>query len=69
MYTQVNKDEGDADQELHDLSKESMLGNDLKTTYEKFCFLNGLIEQQLDDPDNLKLLEDKGFKIDVRSDA
>jgi hypothetical protein len=29
---------------LHDLTTESMLGNDMKTLYEKFCYLNGFLE-------------------------
>lgn len=40
-----------------------MLGNQMKTLYEKFCYLNGLLERKLDDPDNLKKLKDKGFII------
>ena len=40
-----------------------MLGNDFKTLYEKFCYLNGYLEQKLDDSSNVKLLRDKGFKI------
>jgi hypothetical protein len=44
-----------------------MLVKDMKTLYEKFCYLNGFLEQKLDDPANLKLLKDKGFKIEKRS--
>jgi hypothetical protein len=46
-----------------------MSGNDMKTLYEKFCYLNGFLEQKLDDPANLNLLKDKGFKIEERSDS
>lgn len=46
-----------------------MLGNELKTLYEKFCYLNGLLEQKLDDPTNIKKLKEKGFKIETREDA
>lgn len=46
-----------------------MLGNDMKTLYEKFCYLNGFLEQKLDDDDNTKALKAKGFVIQVKEDA
>ena len=41
----------------------------MKTLYEKFCYLKGLLERKLDDPENLKFLKKRGFKIEIRSDA
>lgn len=58
-----------SDAELHDLTTEAMLGNDMKTLYEKFCYLNGFLEQKLDDSDNIKHLKEKGFKIEEKQDA
>lgn len=46
-----------------------MLGNDMKTLYEKFCYLNGYLEQKLDDDTNIKYLKEKGFRIETHSDA
>lgn len=36
----------------------------MKTLYEKFCYLNGYLEQKLDDSKNADLLKGKGFKIE-----
>lgn len=47
--------------EINDQSTESISATELKTLYEKFCFLNGYLEQKLDDERNLKLLRLKGF--------
>jgi hypothetical protein len=69
LFHEVEKSDSDDSSGLHDLTTESMLGNDMKTLYEKFCYLNGFLEQKLDDPANIKLLKDKGFKIEERSDA
>jgi hypothetical protein len=44
LFKEVIKGQKQQDAELHDLSKESMLGNELKTIYEKFCYLNGFLE-------------------------
>lgn len=41
----------------------------MKTLYEKFCYLNGFLEQKLDDETNIKYLNEKGFKIEEREDA
>ena len=41
----------------------------MKNLYEKFCFLNGYLEQKLDDPDNIFLLEQFNFRIETKSDA
>lgn len=41
----------------------------MKTLYEKFCYLNGFLEQKLDDPANVKILGAKGFKYVTKSDA
>lgn len=35
----------------------------LKNYYEKFCFLNGLTEKQLSDPENLKKFEVYGYEL------
>lgn len=46
FYTHLfeKKEKSNGDQELHDLTTESILGNEMKTLYEKFCFLNGFLE-------------------------
>ena len=41
----------------------------MKTLYEKFCFFNGYLERKLDDPENVKLLKERGFKLEVKQDA
>lgn len=38
------------DEEIHDTTKEEILGREMKTLYEKYCFLNGLLEEKLDEP-------------------
>jgi hypothetical protein len=57
------------DDELHDLEKEQITGKEMKTLYEKFCYLNGLLELKLDDENNLKVLARYGFKIETKSDS
>jgi hypothetical protein len=69
LFHEVEKTDSDDSGHFHDMTTESMFGKDMKTLYEKFCYLNGFLEQKLDDPANLKLLKDKGFKIEERSDA
>ena len=54
---------------MHDLSKEQIVGLHVKTLYEKFCYLNGLLEQKLDDDAAIKELTNRGFKIEQKSDA
>jgi hypothetical protein len=46
FYTHLfqKKKKKNAETELHDLTTESILGNEMKTLYEKFCFLNGFLE-------------------------
>jgi hypothetical protein len=56
LFHEVEKTDSDDSSGLHDLTTESMLGNDMKTLYEKFCYLNGFLEQKLDNPANYKLL-------------
>ena len=48
---------------------EAIRGTELKTLYEKFCFFNGYHEQKLDDPENLKLFQDRGFKFEIKQDS
>lgn len=46
FYTHLfeQKEKTSGENELHDLSTESILGNEMKTLYEKFCFLSGFLE-------------------------
>lgn len=41
----------------------------MKTLYEKYCFLNGLLEEKLDEPNFQKVLRTYGFEIQVRNDS
>jgi hypothetical protein len=71
FYTHLFKASSEklSDDELHDLSKEQIVGLHVKTLYEKFCYLNGLLEQKLDDDAAIKELTNRGFKIEQKSDA
>lgn len=40
-----------------------MSKSELKTYYEKFCFLNGYFEQDLMKTGNIKLLKERGFRF------
>lgn len=40
----------------------------MKSLYEKFCYLNQLLERKFDDEDNIELLKAKGYKIVLRKD-
>jgi len=51
----------DAEQQIHDPSTEKIRGQEMKTLYEKFCYLNGYLEKKLDDTDNVNLLLKKGY--------
>lgn len=35
----------------------------MKTLYEKYCYLNGLLEEKLDEPDYQKVLKTYGFEL------
>jgi hypothetical protein len=63
------KDMAGSDEELHNLEKDSISGKDMKQLYEKFCYLNEYLERKLDDEDNIKLLNMRGFKIVARENA
>lgn len=65
----VPKGESSSDEELHDLQKEQISGTELKTLFEKFCYLNGYLEQKLDDEKNLDLLGTYGFKLVTKDDS
>jgi hypothetical protein len=41
----------------------------MKNLYEKFCYLHGYLEKKLDEPENLKLLSERGFKLEVKTDT
>ncbi|KAM3127056.1 hypothetical protein pb186bvf_020829 [Paramecium bursaria] len=53
--------EKDSQQDSDDV--EQILSIDFKTLYEKFCYLNGFLEQQLDDNANKEYLTNYGFCI------
>ena len=65
--TKQAQDDGESN--LHNQEGESIRGTEMKTLYEKFCFFNGYLEKKLDDPENLKLLKERGFKLEVKQDA
>lgn len=44
-------------------------GKEMKTLYEKYCYLNQMRERKIDDEDNIKLLKKRGFKIEEKKDA
>lgn len=56
----------DSDIESHNHENESISGTEMKQLYEKYCFLNEYLERKIDDPDNIKLLKMRGFKISTR---
>lgn len=41
----------------------------MKTLYEKFCYLNGYLEEKIDDPETITLIENKGFEIVNKTDS
>jgi hypothetical protein len=51
---------------LHNQEGEAIRGSEMKTLYEKFCYFNGYLEKKLDDAENLKLLKERGFKLEVK---
>ena len=55
------------DSEL-DPSNDMIKGTDAKVLYEKFCFMNHLIEQKLTDKKNESFLKSYGFEIVTRND-
>jgi len=63
------KDMAGSDEELYNIEKDSISGKDMKQLYEKFCYLNEYLERKLDDEDNIKLLNMRGFKIVARENA
>jgi len=68
LFVEHNK--ADDDEELHDLDKERISGTEMKTLYEKFCYLNGYLEQKLDDKDVAGLMDGTyGFKIVTKNDS
>ena len=38
------------DTEIHDIDREQIKGRDFKNFYEKFCYLENLLEQKLNEP-------------------
>ncbi|KAM3146575.1 hypothetical protein pb186bvf_001544, partial [Paramecium bursaria] len=60
-------EEKDLKQDSNDV--ESMLSFEFKTLYEKFCYLNGFLEQKLDDNDNIEYLKKYGFFINEHDGA
>jgi len=59
--------------EAPDPQKDMLKGTDAKVLYEKFCFMNHLVEQRLTDKKNLRILRTYGFDIvskdDIMSDV
>lgn len=69
FYKILFRKEEKEDDQIHDSQKDSMRVLDMKNLYEKFCYLNGYTEKEIDDPDNINVLRDKGFKIRTRNDG
>jgi hypothetical protein len=69
-YEDKNKvGQRDEENSIHDASGESIRGTDLKNLYEKFCYFNGYLERKLDDAENLRLIDEREFKIEVKQDS
>ena len=65
----VPRQNEDEDSELHLLEKERISGTEMKTLYEKFCYLHGYLEKKLDDENIVNLMElTYGFKIVTKND-
>ncbi|KAL4503518.1 hypothetical protein ABPG73_017261, partial [Tetrahymena malaccensis] len=62
LFRKEKKSQQD-EEDIHNLEKYQILGNEMKQLYEKFCYLNQYLERKLDDEQNLKYLTAKGFKI------
>jgi hypothetical protein len=62
--TKENKPDEENLISMHNQEGENIRGTELKTLYEKFCYFNGYLERKLDDSENLKLLEEKGFMLE-----
>jgi len=61
---------GGDDEELHDLERERISGTEMKTLYEKFCYLNGFLEQELADEGTSTVMDKSyGFKIVTKNDS
>ncbi|EWS74830.1 phage head-tail adaptor family protein, putative (macronuclear) [Tetrahymena thermophila SB210] len=65
----VQINEKASDDIIHNLEKDSIVGSELKGLYEKYCYLNQVLERKLDDEDSVIYLQKRGFKIMNKYDA
>ncbi|KAL4483285.1 hypothetical protein ABPG72_007927 [Tetrahymena utriculariae] len=68
LFIEENKQE-DNEEQIHNLEKDSISGQDMKVLYEQYCYLNQLLERKLDSQQSVNLLKSKGFKISIKQGA
>ncbi|KAL4461660.1 hypothetical protein ABPG72_009063, partial [Tetrahymena utriculariae] len=69
LFKKVQINEKASDDIIHNLEKDSIVGSELKGLYEKYCYLNQVLERKLDDEDSVIFLQKRGFKITNKYDA
>ncbi|EWS74831.1 phage head-tail adaptor family protein, putative (macronuclear) [Tetrahymena thermophila SB210] len=69
LFKKVQINEKASDDIIHNLEKDSIVGSELKGLYEKYCYLNQVLERKLDDEDSVIYLQKRGFKIMNKYDA
>ncbi|KAL4475110.1 hypothetical protein ABPG74_001806 [Tetrahymena malaccensis] len=69
LFKKVQINEKASDDIIHNLEKDSIVGSELKGLYEKYCYLNQVLERKLDDEDSVFQLQKRGFKIMNKYDA
>ncbi|KAL4434859.1 hypothetical protein ABPG74_021198 [Tetrahymena malaccensis] len=68
LFIEENSQE-DNEEQIHNLEKDSISGQDMKVLYEQYCYLNQLLERKLDSQSSINLLKSKGFKISIKQGA
>ena len=57
------------DEEIHDSRSDEISFLEMKSYYEKYCYLNALYEKDIEDKDNIVWLNKRGFTLVYRNDA
>ncbi|EWS74829.1 phage head-tail adaptor family protein, putative (macronuclear) [Tetrahymena thermophila SB210] len=69
LFKEVQINEKASDDIIHNLEKDSIVGSELKGLYEKYCYLNQVLERKLDEEESIIQLRKRGFKIMNKYDA
>ncbi|KAL4495277.1 hypothetical protein ABPG73_022322 [Tetrahymena malaccensis] len=63
------KQSQESQDQIHNLEKDSISLQDVKSLYEQYCYLNQYLERKLEDKQNANILKQLGFKISVKQDT